>query len=297
MSNTKRKTTRPPRTSGFTLTEMLVSVAVLVLIVLAFNMVMSESRKLVSLGQATMRANDTAIAVVDVLRQDMRSVSQNGFMCITRNNDADVLLYTTSGTTYSLTGAEPGNGSITGIGLCEQDNITGNDAEMLWRASWVLNQGSYNRLVDQMPFDFSAVQQMTAQQIDDQLIGDDEGDGILGDSRLAPDELNSPPNSKEDVQILWKYLAPYVSDLDIAWADGTLSGGKLEWYHRDNPKGIDNETGSGDGYRVLWTLDDQNNWPTAIRFRFRINDPAIPEEVRGEDGGGFAYEIICPVGQ
>ena len=137
-----------------------------------------------------------------------------------------------------------------------------------------------------------------------------------------------PPGNAGDVNDLWQVLARHIkpNSLSITWTDGKLddqnsnanSRNSLRWF------GIDPARPDGSGeikrcasppynseetlqnievpnvgaYCALWTHHNQKNWPRAIKIRFLMRDPRMPQEFRGDDNqGNLAYEVICDLGQ
>ncbi|MCK4601117.1 MAG: prepilin-type N-terminal cleavage/methylation domain-containing protein, partial [Phycisphaerae bacterium] len=146
------------RRKGLTLIELMAAVAVLAMMILIFNMVLSQSQKVVYTVQVSIDANRTASAVEHVIRSDIRRLSKNGFLCITQADDGSPqLFYATAGPTLSLTGGDTGTGSFTAMGLCDYASAAGEE-KLLWRAAWVLNEGTPSQASDCWDLDFADVQ-------------------------------------------------------------------------------------------------------------------------------------------
>lgn len=71
-----------PRRGGFTLIELLVSVGILVIMLLAFGQIVSQSQTLVNGCQQLMRMNAAASVVAQLLQRDLISVSKDGSLTI-----------------------------------------------------------------------------------------------------------------------------------------------------------------------------------------------------------------------
>lgn len=310
---------------GFTMIELLVSVAVLSILMLAFGMIVSGSRRLVSTSEGLMRANSTAEAIATAFRTEIRRASQNGFICIQTPNavGADSALFAcTAGPSTSMTEeSSSGNplsasGAVTAYGTCLNDGQGGN---ILWRSSWLLHYNPPTADVatsDYWKSDLADMQTANRAAIDG-MVNTLITTVAAGKKVYIPDKLKSPPDSLDDVKLLWKYMAvgcysrvPNEPAFKVSWTDGTTTAaGNLQWYDKDNPKdgawgGKTVTTGAIEYsatvasvppvtyYRALWTHENQSNWPVAIKIRFTLNDPALPTEFSSLD-----YEVICPIGR
>ena len=99
--------------------------------------------------------------------------------------------------------------------------------------------------------------------------------------------LQLPPVTASQLKDLWQVLVVAISDFEVKWTDGTKDAdGLLKWYGPN--QGPTNPT--------LWTHENADNWPKAIKISFRINDPSMPKEFR-DGNAGIAYEVICTVGE
>lgn len=312
--------------AAFTLVELLVAVLIMVLMMLAFGMILSESQKTVSIAQNQSRGNQIADAIARTLRNDLARLSKNGFLCITRYQagvaSRPYLLFTTSGNQQSRVGAyrtldgisiygwatpTPGGGAVlaqyTHIlfreGFLTWDSGGGNESDLL--AADVLNTS------------LARIQTKSRVDIDTYLNQLYEAGRIPRDD----DYFVYPPQQLSDVAKCWQILSAEINSLGIQWTDGSIhsTNETLNWFgidsdsdaqYRDPATGNPAESGwksydIGDnvpeyqstyGYRALWTHHNQNNWPKAIRVKFTIYD----EEFQKASGqSATEYEVIVPI--
>ena len=71
-------------------------------------------------------------------------------------------------------------------------------------------------------------------------------------------------------------MAAHCSELTLWWTDGPGEDGvNLEW----RPVG------------GTWTYLNPNDWPKAIRVKFKMIDPSMPGDFQN-----VYYEVVCPLG-
>jgi len=268
------------RAGGFTLTEMLVSVAVLSVMVIAFSAVLSQTSKVVSGTQLAIRANSAAMSISDVIRRDMSQITKNGFLYIKSNgSDNDVLIFTSAGVYHSLTA------NATALAIVPHYGLTNNQAagatgKILFRQGWLLaGDGTVSTTDDiwddgSKNIDFSSLQGMTVSEIL----------ALCGSMASSTINLTVPPQSLDDVGRMWRVLAPRVTGLSIKW--GTVSSGTITWNDATNGP----SAGAG-----LWTRHDKTNWPDLVRIRIMLDSAAF--EKAGLPKGNSVYEVVCRVGQ
>ncbi|MCK4601467.1 MAG: hypothetical protein KAU28_03310, partial [Phycisphaerae bacterium] len=207
---------------------------------------------------------------------------------------------------------DTGTGSFTAMGLCDYASAAGEE-KLLWRAAWVLNEGTPSQASDCWNLDFADVQKCARADLNTEI------DTLRDDSNYVPSSLAVPPDTLVQINVLWKYLAERCTKLSIMWTDGKDNNGdgSLDWFGVDyvdedtgyeakgqdsitklpsdewKGKTIDNNTAEfskGVLYRALWTNDNQNNWPRAIKIGFTLID-----ESKSLGTLDFDYEIICPL--
>lgn len=317
-----------------TLIELLVSVAILSIMILMFSSILSDSQKVVAVSQGTMHANSKAAAIAEIIRNDIKRITQNGFLCITEDaNQRPRLLFTTAGVSPSALGADVGSGMIVCYGIANNlgTDLANTDPtdEALWRQGWILRSGGTG--ADVYGFDLADIQIMDREQcrleVVNLIVGFAPNDTMPGASRAIVIPLQTPA----DLRGGWQCLTTACSQLSIMWTDGTLDGsGNLNWFGKANPLnpnwddgtfGFDQynprqreyESAAG-GYQILWThhvesvcpphdpivtpcpRHDPTVWPRAIRIRFVLTDDSVPEELGDTELGETVYEVICPIG-
>jgi len=319
MTATKRKhvrsTRKPagatPAAGGMTLIELLVSITILIVMILAFSTILVQSQRFIQVAQATRRSFSVAATISRIIRNDVRQASQNGFLAIATPTDDSPprLILTTAGASRSLLIDANGTGTLVCYGLC--DNKVGEDKKVLWRPRWVLwkfNPDGPASVVqsDVLNMDFGAVQSMARVQDPNNA---DTMNMIVDWAQGLNPSFTLPPTEIGHIEELWQVLAPDCSNLSITWTDGTAQdSNSLNWYgvdHQDTRRGpiirCGNpaiETDVGAGYRALWTHHDQTIWPKAIKIRFTIADKNMPKEFRRRGNKpGLDYEVICNLGQ
>lgn len=317
---------RRPTRAGLTLIELLVSVGILVIMLLAFGVILTGSQEVVARSQATMRSNSAAAAIADVIRNDLRQATKNGFLCIMQDpadpNGNPILTVMTAGVSESGINEVVGTARLVSYGIC--DNQADPNEQILWRKGWVLaidpnNPDPNNPRDDVIPSDYAVFQQLP------RYIPLPPPpwslDSVITTYISRPEDITIPPQQLSDIDTLWQCLAVRCSELSIMWTDGEPKAGEnnVPWYGLahdgtstqvlakddlgwagNDPNDVQIIEYDSDPdpapenklYRALWTHHNQNNWPAAIKIRFTITDDALPEEFRGQ-----AYEVICPVGR
>jgi len=261
----------PHAREGFTLTEMLVSVAVLAVMVIAFSQILSQVRKVVAHAQLTIRTNTAAAAIAEVIRRDFREVTKSGFLYM-RN---DCIMATTAGAQHSLAAmnATTATGSAVYYGL---------NGDVLSRQGWLLpGEGSVDPNDDIWDeggenLDLADLTAMTEAEALTACSGKADSSASVA--------LVVPPTTLAEVNQMWRVLTTNVSSLQIHW--GTVSGTNVTWTQAP----ADPQMGSG-----FWTHHNRDSWPDLARIRFTLNDGAF--EKRALPGGlNGVYEVVCRIG-
>jgi len=299
------------RHAGLTMIELLVAVVILIIIMLAFGMIITTIQATVSTGQQTMRSNAAAAAIIDTLRGHVRQATQHGFLAVTQteHSDAPVLVLTTAGVIPSKTAAESSTGGLVCVGMCENQAEPGS-FDVLYCQSWVLSEAGSSD--DILSFDLANLQRFDRMAINEGIVRwvcDHCPGGPQSDAGIRV-----PCGSLTDVNALWQVLADNCEWISIMWTDGTTGLNGLVWYGVDydqhsgsyvrrqkdeNWSTVDAPTWAADAdivefngdpglgtplYRALWTHHNQNNWPRALKIKFKLEDHDNP------------YEVICPIG-
>jgi len=286
-----------PRRAGLTLVEMLVSITVLTVMILAFSTIMVQSQRFISLAQASRRSHALAASIGRVVRRDLRRASQNGFLAIAYDGGSPLMVLTAAGISHSIAvegeaSLTSGTGSLICYGQCV-NNAPGAEGGILWRPEYILAGEGVTPSKDILNHSLAELQsnvQTTARTLCDSV------------NDMRPSDISVPPVGLDQIDDLWQVLASGCEGLNIRWTDGTVEPGtyNLNWY------GVD-ENGQphlcGDStiedpnathYFALWTHEDQTNWPKAIKIRFRITDKNLPKNAAGLRA--FDYDVICNLG-
>lgn len=298
-----------------TLIELMISVVIMVLMMLAFGMIVSDAQKVVTTSENTMRGNMTADAIARNLKRDISRITKDGFLCIAtkETNNNPVLIFTTNGTTYSRFDNISGENTISIYGHANNDAPEANSS-LLLRLSWVLNNTVTTPPRDVWQTDLDAIQDYSRFE----LCRD-----VIDSLRNLPSSLTVPSNDWNETQNTWEVLSLETSNFAVLWTDGTRdANNNTNWYGVDPrgagtvlgriylpknlnyedlddeaeinvPANIEFQSISSDGYTALWTDEDTTNWPTALKIRFRIWDKEFAEE--HSEGNYTDYEVICDV--
>jgi type II secretory pathway pseudopilin PulG len=289
---------------GMTLVEMLVSITVLTVMILAFSSIMVQSQRFISIAQASRRSHALAASIGRVVRRDLRRASQNGFLAIA-SDGTPLMVLTAAGISHSIVVAGPpedtsGTGSLICYGECP-NKATDRSDKVLWRPEYIL-VGGETATKDILNYSFADIQSNvydTARSICQAV------------SQGRPSRIAVPPESLDDIDELWQVLAAGCSDLSITWTDGTVEEGgpdqyDLHWYGVDRDggnvvikrdPGPQDPNGPPDGFDYFkhWDHTNQAEWPKAIKIRFRITDKNLPKNAFGVRA--FDYEVVCNIGQ
>jgi len=281
---------RPAR-AGMTLIEMLVAISVLAVLILAVSEILVQSQRFISAAQENRRSHAMAFTIARIIRRDLRRVSRDGFLSITGGANP-TLVFATAGPTSGINDPVKGDGSIICYAQqnCTSSTHNGNET-YLWRPEYICNclTGSPSTTFEgeRVNTNFSVLRSCPAQAADSNSVFTLQG-LVNAAAAKAPSDLELPPVNASQIDDLWQVLVVAISDFEVKWTGGEKTAdGLLIW--RSDPK--------------LWTPQNQDNWtrqnptgwPRAIKIRFKINDPLMPREFRGNKG--IAYEVISTVGE
>lgn len=217
---------------GMTLMEVMVSVAILAGMILAFNIILSQSQRVVSGTQRSIRANSAGMAIAQVIRRDVASITKNGFLYIGNNTMA----FTTAGVSESVTGTAQADASL----ICYQ--LVGST---FCRRGLLLTR-SPGTSEDVWAKDLAEIQSM------------DPG-GIPGLVSSIPTAFQDripvvPPTNGTQVRNLWQVLTHNVAGLTI----NSIGGGAGPWTYRNQdlwPHAV----------RIKFTVNTQSEIRRALR--------------------------------
>jgi len=271
---------------GFTLIELMVSVAIMAIIALAFGGLMTQANLVVTEGEKRMRSDAAALAISRVIRGDIRRITKNGFFRINNNK----LVLVTAGKMRSSFGNYSGNGAIIVYGLYFNDGgTTGDvtdDTRVLYRKVHVLAKNAppddpATVDIDESIPDCLIWKGAGVSLADLQVLSSTEMTALIehaaGDPE--PDSMAYPPQTlKQVTRTMWTLLAGNCTELNISY--------RLP----------DSDSWDGD---TTCTRYNQTNWPDAIKFRFKLKRGALMSSALADEETGtddVTYEIICPVG-
>lgn len=266
------QTARHNRRAGLTLVELMVSVAILSVIAVTFTTILSQSQRVVSTSQQTMRANATAAALAQTIQRDFRRITHNGFIRITGFQSDQRLYFVCAGPSRSVTGDTLGTGCIVGYGVCDNPNSDDDDSKVLYRTNWVLH-----RETGETP-DFTLEDDVfQADLADIQRLGPIEMRDLIDDELESnrPDKIAVPPENLDEIEDLWMVLREGIDEVRFYYTNGEVNDdGELRW-----------ETGA-----KIWTRHNLDEWPVAFRVRFQLSEELLPP-----DSAPLTYEIVVPV--
>jgi prepilin-type N-terminal cleavage/methylation domain-containing protein len=297
---------RAPR--GLTLIELLVSVTILTVMILAFSTILVQSQRFISITQATRRSHALAATVARIVRNDIRRATQSGFMAIGADADNNGrLVFSTAGVTHGLVASSAGSGSLICYGLVMND--LDKTRTILWRPEYVYNDTeinpSFQTTDDSVQLSSLAIQSMSRDPNGGGLSLRDVAAEFL--NKRPDDTLRVPPRELGQINDLWQVLGSNCRDLSVMWTDGQTrdtDANAVRWYGVDptapvainpsNQPDIEPQAQGQSGYFALWTHENQANWPLAIkiRFKFTSKDEDMPKAFRE----GLEYEVICNIG-
>ena len=150
---------------AMTLIELLVSIAILSIVIVIFGSVLSSAQQVSSASQAMMRTNTKAAAISEIIRADLRKVTQNGFLCITEDAvGRPRLIFTTAGVSPSALGPEVGTGMIVCYGQANNQGVDpasdNSTDDVIWRQGWILKRGVSGADDVQFAYDLADIQLM-----------------------------------------------------------------------------------------------------------------------------------------
>ena len=286
---TSRRQARPSatrRAAGFTLMELMVSVAIMAIIMLAFGGLLNQANKVVTEGEQRMRSDAAASAIARIVRNDIRKMTKNGFLRVGGSEDKGFfLVIVTAGKTQSSFGNEAGDGAIIVYGRHE-------DSKVLFRRVFILAKEAVaaKKVQDCLIWNGTKLNERTGKGMnlaDLQVLEAAEMEKLIAE---ATDQTNLdiafPPETLYQVQqTMWMVLAGGCTDLLVEHR----APGQTNW--KENS--------------VIYTRHNQASWPTAIKFTFELNSDSLvgtaisdrDDKETNEDGKRTVkYEIVTQIG-
>jgi len=203
----------------------------MVIMILTFGQILSSSQKAVNVSQTAMRTRSAGSAIEKVIRDDLRKITKNGFLCITQASDGSPrLVAVTAGVTPSKTGTDIGNGGIIALGLC--DNLAGS-LPIFYHQAWVLaGVGGTQPAAgsDVMTHDMESVVRLSRNDMNT-LAGSIANTWAPPNTYTPQRSIRIPAGDINDISALWQVLASECYAVSIQWTDGTYDGtNNLYWY-------------------------------------------------------------------
>jgi len=266
----------PRRFRGFTLIELMVSISIMSIIMLAFGGLMTRTNIVVTQGEKRMRADAAASAISRLIRNDIRKMTKNGFLRMS----PDKLMFVIAGKTQSAFSEQSGDGAIIVYGRDEDSNV-------LYRKILVLAKKAPttegNKVVDCLLWDKDNAGTKKALDLAElQVMGTEKMTQIMDQvvAEIEKDDLAYPPRRLSQLEgTMWMVLAGGCKELKIT----SRSTKKNEW-----------KEGGG-----THTRHNQSSWPAALKFKFKLSSDSLVGSAIAEAGntsGDVEYEIICPIG-
>lgn len=257
----RRSCRRGAAGGGFTILEMMVTVAILSMIIASFSVVILQCNRMVTTAQRIMRANAKIGAISQLLRKDIQRITKGGIMVIRRSGTGAVMLLTTGEPMTTTRSATDCLGSYVVWG--QKTNLADPTSNVLWRPEYGFTTARALGMDDVIGTSLAEVQAYSRGQA---------STGASSAIGKGANNLYYPAENLSQIDGLWQIVSGGCSELEIKWTDGSVdSQGRLIWHD------------SG-----MWTSDDLGEWPRAIMLRFRLADPRMPEDMDGK-----IYEIIC----
>ena len=251
--------------TGLTLTEMLVSTAVLAMIILIANDLMTQSRRTIRQAQTTIRANANARAVADRLRQDLPTLDKDGFLIILLDLDKSWhVIFTSAGNFQSMVLPDKrSNAARVSFGAGFETDEDGrakkktkegkkypfrilarrailNDPTLGTGVDYESLAASYYRYIPQM-MAFGFLMTSNEWLYDTNLVPNAKfshtaypGGAAVFDDMVVRDKplFDFPIEQLDQLKDLWPYMISEVSDMIVQWTDG-------QTYKQTDPEVVD----------------------------------------------------------
>jgi prepilin-type N-terminal cleavage/methylation domain-containing protein len=252
---------------GMTLIEMLVSITILTVMILAFSSILVQSQRFITAAQASRRSYALAASIARIMRTDMRRVTQNGFLAIaTASDKSPLLILTTAGLAHTITDV-PGSGTASLVCYGQIENAAPAEekmAEILWRPSFVLSDDrtmtkivdkdklkwglSYLEMPPETPGAEGPVQGSLREKLNGEVIGSPfDANGIYQIHRERQKSVRIPIDENfANIENLWQVLAHDVDSLSIMWTDGSLDPNNnqdLNWFGINRKRSTEDKEG------------------------------------------------------
>ena len=267
--------------AGMTLIELMVALSILAGVIVIVNSMIINAKHAIVSAQDVLVVNADARAVIARLRADLASITREGFLAICNDpDDGQHLVFTAVGPFASMVDSSTANSARIDYGR------TTDSEQILWRRA-VLLDPTNNSQNDHEQITLADYKGWTRTEIDFALYNNSGGyscSGMNFPCFINPlENIVIPPITLEDVNNLWPYLASPCTELKFEWTDGSLTDGKITWYGPDNPQDSNWDSHSPDDntieyandagkYCALWTWENKDNWPKALRITFTLGN-------------------------
>ena len=248
----------PSNTKGLTLIELLVSVTILVIMILAFGTILSQGQRVVTRSQRIIRANAQVAAIAQVFRRDVGGLTTDGFLHITAG-DGPAMVFTSVGSftsqTSDLTPTPQANAAV----ICYSsgdDSSTGSQGKILCREAHLLTKPTgapaWNPATNDVTLLYLSDIQMEATGATPANIV-----AKFGGHAAIP----TLPKTLDEAKKTWPILVNGCTNINVTYR---LTGGTT-WVNTVK----------------TWTSKDVDSWPVAIKLSFTL--------------AGKTYEVVTAI--
>lgn len=227
----------------------MVAVSILAILIVIFGGILSQVQRVISLSNEAIRIDRTVAALHKLIRRDVSSINKGGFLKITGGNQ---IAFTVMGSFETRT--QPvltGNAAIIDYGRLAGSGV-------LWRRLCVLTPGEPNEFYpgdygeDGDPYSMARRDTLKGEHydalLDNAVEAKDDNDDYVYATEAA---IKLPPRVTEH----WAdYVTGDCTEFKVFWWNGATS----EW--------------SAEGATGSWSAANPDNWPEAVRIRFRLED-------------------------
>ena len=257
---------RPAR-RGMTLVELMVSVTILVMLISAFGLIVTQAQKVVKGGRQIMQGNTSALAIEQILRADLAQMTKEGFLTIVspiesggKETSTPLLAFTAVGPFASKSSTNIANAAIVSYKMISDVSLSNHN--VLGRIAFLLTPGGSDKdQYDKYLSDITATAAGTIHTTFTAWAGD------YKPCRSGLDSVHTAPTDVSQIDDLWPVLAMDIHRLSFEWTmDGaTWAGSRWAW---------DASTSAWSLVSIkpkTWTRKDAT-WPRAIRVSFYMSD-------------------------
>ena len=251
----------PSRARGLTLIELLVSVTILVIMILAFGTILSQGQRVVSRSQRIIRANAQVAAIAQVFRRDVGSITTDGFLHI-GTSDGPAMVFTAVGSFTSQNSTVTPTPQANAAVICYSggdDSTTGSQGKILCREAHLLTKPTGAPAWNPASNDVTL---LYLSDIQVEATGATPANIVAKFSGHA--SIPTLPTNLTDAKKTWPILVNGCTNINVRYRPK----GGTTWV---------NPSGSG----KTWTSEDVDEWPVAVKLSFKLS---------GKD-----YEIISAI--